>query len=86
MTDRGRLWTLLACLAVVVLVLSFATLSPGDGGSGATVSTGNGVACGAIGENPTRAEVERLAARQTLSPEATANLLGCFGFSASDSN
>jgi hypothetical protein len=86
MTDRGRLWTLLACLAVLVVVLSFAILSSGDGGSASPHSTADGVACGAIGENPTRAEVEQLAARDTLSAEDTAKLLDCFGFSASDSD
>ena len=82
--DR-RLWTLLGCLLATVALLTVAVLPSHSsaGYLGATMHTGRGVACGSIGHDPTKAEVEQFAAQFHDSPSETSKLLHCFGFTAS---
>ena len=85
MSSRGRLWALIGCLFVTVAILSLAILPSGSSASflGATTHTGaNGFACGSVGPDPTRAEVERFAPRLYSSTGDTAKLVDCFGFTA----
>lgn len=94
MGERGRLTWLLILLAATVAVLTLAIVPSRSSGKhssstvlGARVNhANNGISCGSIGHTPTRAEVVRFATKQNLSPQLTADLLACYGFSARDSN
>jgi len=87
MSNRVRLWALVVCLVATVAILSLALLPSHSsaGYVGATTHPGDHVACGSVGPDPTKPEVEQFAARLHYSRAETAKLLDCFGFTGDSS-